>query len=80
MSNFSNVKIGIAAIGNKKMFKVVTNNITVYSLQTKRTSLLRKYLYNISHSIYETKNLDQYKIILDDFKPDIIHEIGRAHV
>lgn len=76
MSNFSNVKIGIAAIGNKKMFKVVTNNITVYSLQTKRTSLLRKYLYNISHSIYETKNLDQYKIILDDFKPDIIHVFG----
>jgi glycosyltransferase involved in cell wall biosynthesis len=76
ISSYPDIAVGIVAFGENTEFKQVHNNITEYNLQSKRSNIITKFVYNITHSIFETKDINQYRTIVNDFSPDIIYVFG----
>ncbi len=76
LSQSEKLQIGVVSISNNHTFNFKEKNISRYTINSKRSNWFRKFLYNITHSIYEAKNISEYNLIIKDFNPDLIHIFG----
>lgn len=69
-------EVGLVGFSKESFFAFENGNIKLYSLISQRNNPVSRLFYNITHSITESTNINEYKKIIEDFGPAIIQIFG----